>query len=75
MPRKNKEEENVQEKDVTLEESFKELDRIIAALEQSDVSLEESFQLYHKGMDVLKHCNSCIDKIEKELIVLEESGI
>lgn len=65
----------MQDKLPTLEESFEELDKIIAALEENSVSLEESFRLYHKGMDVLKQCNSSIDKIEKELIILEESGI
>lgn len=58
-----------------LEEAFIELDQIIAALEGNQISLDESFQLYHKGMEILKQCNSSIDKIEKQLIVLEESGI
>lgn len=82
MPVKKKEENNIQEQNMqkhenalSLEEAFLELDKIINGLEENDVTLEKSFQLYHRGMDVLKQCNASIDKIEKELIILEESGI
>lgn len=59
----------------SLEESFHELDQVIEMLEKEDINLEDSFQLYHKGMELLKRCNNSIDKIEKELLILEESGI
>ena len=56
----------------SLEESMKELDGIIAGMEKSGISLEESFELYKKGVSELKHCSEMVDRIEKELIVLEE---
>ena len=37
-------------------------------------SLEESFKLYHEGMDMLKSCNDKIDKIEKQMLILDEGG-
>ena len=48
------------------------LEEIFSDLEQ--ISLEESFQLYHQGMDMLKACNSKIDKVEKKMLLLDEEG-
>jgi exodeoxyribonuclease VII small subunit len=57
-------------KDKTLEASFEELNDIISKLEKEEISLEESFKLYQDGMQLLKNCNSSIDKVEKQLIIL-----
>ena len=43
-------------------------------MEEGEISLEESFQLYHQGMDMLKACNSKIDKVEKKMLLLDEEG-
>jgi len=58
-----------------LEESIAELEQVLTTLNQSELSLEESFALYKKGMDLLLECNQSIDKVEKELMILEENGI
>lgn len=58
----------------TLEEMFDELAEVIETMEQPEVPLEESFQLYHKGMDMLKSCNDRLDKIEKNMLVLDSEG-
>lgn len=58
----------------TLAESFSEIDAIIGKLENADTGLEDAFNLYKEGMKLVKQCNASIDKVEKELIVLEESG-
>lgn len=65
----------LEKQEKTLESSFEELNTIIGKLEQDDVSLEDSFRLYHEGMQLLKFCNDSIDKVEKELIILEENGM
>jgi len=62
------------EKEETLEELFDALEEVIDVMEQPEVPLEEAFQLYHKGMDMLKSCNSRLDKIEKEMLVLDDEG-
>jgi len=62
------------DKAMKLEDSFARLDEIIAELEKPDVSLEDSFVLYQEGVKLLKLCNDSIDKVEKELIILSESG-
>ena len=46
----------------------------IKKMEEGEISLEESFQLYHQGMDMLKACNSKIDKVEKKMLLLDEEG-
>ncbi len=58
----------------TLEELFGGLEEVVAAMEQPEVPLEESFRLYHKGMDLLKSCNDRLDRIEKEMLVLDDEG-
>lgn len=62
------------EEQQTLEELFTVLDEIAARMEGSEISLEESFQLYKQGMTILKKCNDTIDMVEKEVLILDESG-
>ena len=62
-------------KKMTLNESFEKLNEILEEMENEEVSLEASFSLYQEGMKLLKQCNDSIDKVEKELMVLEEEGI
>ena len=67
MEDKKPEEEN-------LEDLFKNLDRIVEKLQNGETSLEESFSLYQEGMKMLQSCNDKIDKVEKQVLVLEENG-
>ena len=60
--------------DQSLEEIFSDLEQTIKKMEEGEISLEESFQLYHQGMDMLKACNSTIDKVEKKMLLLDEEG-
>ncbi|ABX42874.1 Exonuclease VII small subunit [Lachnoclostridium phytofermentans ISDg] len=57
-----------------LEKSLEQLNDILSNLEKEDISLEESFVLYQEGMKLLKQCNESIDKVEKQLMILEEDG-
>ena len=50
------------------------LEQTIKEMEDGEISLEESFRLYHQGMDMLKACNSKIDKVEKKMLLLDEEG-
>lgn len=60
--------------EMTLEESFEKLEEILAALESRDVTLEQSFEIYQKGMELIKQCNSKIDGVEKKMQVMNEEG-
>ncbi len=57
-----------------LGELFSGLDEVIENLEKDDVSLEEAFSFYHRGMDLLKKCNDKIDRVEKQMQILDEEG-
>lgn len=56
------------------EQAFEKLEEMIGDLEQEDISLEESFKLYKEGMKLIKSCNDKIDKVEKEVLKLNENG-
>ena len=55
----NREQDNQNEQECTLDEVLMELDQILNDMEEEN-SLEETFKKYHKGIDLLKTCN---DKI------------
>ncbi len=61
-------------KEITLEEAFVQLEETLQALEAEDITLEEAFSKYKQGMELLKHCNDLIDKVEKKVLVLSEDG-
>ena len=61
-------------KELTLEQIFEKLEGTIGKLEQEDIPLEESFRLYKEGMKLIKSCNDRIDKVEKEVLKLNENG-
>ena len=61
-------------KEQTLEQVFDKLEETIGKLEQEDIPLEESFKLYKEGMKLIKSCNDKIDKVEKEVLKLNENG-
>ena len=56
-----------------IEENFKELDEILEKMQDEEVSLDESFEMYKKGIEIVKDSNEQIEKIEKQIEVLEEN--
>ena len=58
----------------TLEEKFSELEELLEQQEAEDISLEDAFAAYSKGMNVLKQCNEQIDRVEKQVMKLNEEG-
>lgn len=56
----------------TIEQTFEELEKVLARMEAQDISLEESFSCYERGMKLVKACNDKIDKVEKQILVLSE---
>ena len=57
--------------DKSIEETFEELDRIMEKLESNDTTLEGSFACYEAGMKLVKACGEKIDRVEKQMIVLQ----
>lgn len=62
------------EKTLSLEEAFEQIEETIGRLEEDDITLEESFRAYQEGMKLLKYCNEKIDKVEKQVLKINEDG-
>ena len=58
----------------TLEQSFERLEEIISQMEKSDTTLDASFKMYQEGMKRVESCNNQLDKVEKQIIVLNDDG-
>ena len=54
-----------------IEETFEKLDTIISKLEDKDTSLEDAFKAYEEGIGMVKDCNNSLDKVQKQIIVLQ----
>lgn len=54
-----------------LEESFAQLEEVIARLENRETSLEDAFKEYQAGLKIIKECTESLDKVEKDMIVLQ----
>ena len=57
-------------KDLSLEDAFVKVEELMDKMNGEDVALEESFGMYKEGMELLKHCNDIIDKVEKQIEIL-----
>lgn len=74
----NKNKENTDNKDImqelSLEEAFEKIETAIERLEEEDITLEDSFRVYQEGMKLLGYCNDKIDKVEKQVLKINENG-
>lgn len=59
---------------VSLEETFEQIETIIKQLERPEVTLDDSFRLYQAGVEKLKMCNLLLDTIEKKMQVMQADG-
>ncbi len=59
------------------EDKIKELEEIIASLENGEVSLDESIEKYTKAMKLVKECDSELKNIEEKVnkIVTENGSL
>ena len=64
-----------EKRELSIEETFQELDKLLEALDSEQSGLEETFARYQKGLEYVKLLKGKIDGIEKKLAVLEaENG-
>ena len=61
-----------QQDDISIEEAFAQVEKVIETLQNPDTPLEEALQAYQKGARLLKDCGGKIDLIEKQVIILNE---
>lgn len=57
-----------------MEEKLAKLDAMTEQLRKEDITLEESFSLYKDGMELIKQCNADIDRVEKQVQILNADG-
>lgn len=62
------------EPELSLEEAFGQIEAVIENLEEEDITLEESFRAYQDGMKLLAYCNGKIDRVEKQVLKINEDG-
>lgn len=55
----------------SIEQTFAQLDELLEKLESPDTTLEESFACYEAGIRLVRACNDKIDKVEKQMIILQ----
>ena len=55
----------------TVEMQLEELEKVLEQLEDETTPLEASFSLYEKGMALVKEITGRIDRVEKQMIILE----
>lgn len=60
--------------DLTVEQAFAELERLVKRMETDGISLEESFACYEKGIRLVRFCNEKIDGVEKKVRILRGEG-
>ena len=66
----NSEKKEKSDKKKDLSEIFTDLDRLLQKMEGEE-SLEKSFAIYEKAVALLKEANSSIDRIEKQVRILD----
>ena len=60
--------------ELTVEEAFAELERLISTMETEGITLEESFACYERGIRLVRYCNERIDRVEKKVRILRGEG-
>lgn len=55
-----------------IEESFQLLDDIVQKLESGNLPMNEALKLYKDGVKLVEKCNIQMDKVEKQIVVLDE---
>ncbi len=61
----NKENKNISK--LTFEQAITELTGIVEKIELGEIPLQESIEQYEKGMALIKHCRSILEKAEKKI--------
>ena len=54
-------------KELSFEDSLKQLENIVEQLESGDIDLEKSVKLYEEGMILKKNCEDKLKKVEMQI--------
>ena len=53
------------------EDLIKQLEDIVDRLEKKDISLDKSLDLFKQGVDLVKICRKRLEKVEREVEILQ----
>ena len=53
--------------DMTYEEAYSELEKLVSMLENDQLPLEQTIGLFEKGKNLLRHCQDLLDKAEMKI--------
>lgn len=59
-------------KSPSLEDTFNKLEDILGQMESGELTMNESFKKYKEGIELVKKCSLMIDKVEKEMIIIND---
>lgn len=57
---------------LSYEESIKELEQVVKALESNELTLDESIEKFERGMKLSKRCSELLEGAEKKITLLIE---
>lgn len=57
----------------TYEQAISELDQIVNQLETGKAPLEKSVELYQRGVELTRYCESLLSKAENKIMILAEN--
>jgi len=57
---------------LSFEEAIKELGNIVGRIEQGQIPLQNSLKQYERGMALIKHCRTILEKAEKRIEKITE---
>ena len=61
-------------KELTIEEKFELLEKLVARLENEKLSLEESIKLYEEAMILSKQLSGELNEVTKKVLLIQEDG-
>ena len=59
---------------LTFEEAIGQLKEIVGKIEQGEIPLQDSLEQYEKGMALIKHCRTILQKAEKRIEKISKEG-
>ena len=61
-------------KNLTIEQKFEKLERLVNKLETEKLSLEESISLYEEAMKLSKELSLELNEVTKKVLLIQEDG-
>lgn len=58
-----------------LEDTFNKLEAVLNEMEHGELTLDESFKKYKEGMELFNKCNTMLDKVEKQIVIIDDNGV